>query len=150
MSIDLYECRNCKRTFSISQKKEHEKYCGSNFCLFDSTTSSKLKNSKGNKDMDSGAFPLEQYNELKKLEQEPIYESKFLPINSQQSSNVSNKGGITFNGNQIDISYSGQEDNQNKINQKSIDNFSFGGGDKITEQTLGVLKDLIDEIQNDN
>ena len=85
--------------------------------------------------MDSGGFQLEQYNWLKRLEQEPIYESKFLPINSQQSSNVSNKGGITFNRNQPDITYSGQEDNQNNINQKSIDNFSFGSGDKITQET---------------
>ena len=120
------------------------------FSSFDTTTSSNWGKSKGNKDMDSGAFQLEQYNWLKRLEQEPIYETKYLSINSQQSSNVSNKGGITFNRNQPDITYSGQEDNQNNINQKSIDNFSFGIGDKITQETLGSLKDLIDEIQNDN
>ena len=78
------------------------------------------------------------------MEQEPIYETKFLPINSQQSSNVSKKGGITFNGNQPGITNSGQEDNQNNINQNS-------SGKEINPQTkmvLGDLKELIDEIQN--
>ena len=135
MSSDLYECRYCKRTFSIFQKKEHEKNCSMNFNIIDSTTTSNSKKLKGNKGMDSGSFPVEQYSELKKLEEQPIYETKYLSINSQQSSNVSNKGGITFNRNQPDITYSGQEDNQNNINQKSIDNFSFGSGDKITQET---------------
>ena len=153
MSSDLYECRFCKRTFSALQKKEHEKNCSMNFNLIDSTTSANLKKSKGNKDMDSGSFPVEQYSELKKLEQEPIYETKFLPINSQKSTNVYNKGGITFNRNQPDITYIGQEDNQKNINKKSIDNYSFGNSSKFNQETgkvLGDLKDLINEIQNDN
>jgi hypothetical protein len=140
MSSDLYLCQYCKKIF---KSKEHEKFCSKNFYLL-SLAKANLKNSNGNKDKDSGAFPIEQYSELKKLEQEPIYETKFLPINSQQSSNVSKKGGITFNGNQPGITNSGQEDNQNNINQNS-------SGKEINPQTkmvLGDLKELIDEIQN--
>ena len=152
MSSDLYECRYCKRTFSIFQKKEHEKNCSMNFNIIDSTTTSNSKKLKGNKGMDSGSFPVEQYSELKKLEEEPIYETKFLPI-PQKSLKDYNKGGIIFEGNQSHITYSGQEDNQNNINKKSIDNYSFGNSSKINQETgkvLGDLKDLINEIQNDN